>query len=116
MDRGTRYLPSTSRQMLTSFTTVVAFLAIWVIYEVASAVITSVRSVQVLKHGGPWKMQRKSLTFLVLREGARHYLNLSPEFSSGSNSYVQFLRGRSNIFWVGFKQAPLWDALLIFRS
>ena len=90
----------------------VAFLAIWVIYEVASAVITSVRSVQVLKHGG----QRKSLTFLVLREGARHYLNLSPEFSPCSYSYVQFLRGRSNIFWVGFKQAPLWDALLIFRS
>ena len=48
----------------------VAFLAILVIYEVASAVITSVRSVQVLNRGGPWSLQRKSLTFLVLRDGA----------------------------------------------
>ena len=96
--------------MLTLFTTVVAFLAIWVIYEVATAVITSVQSVQVLNRGGSWKMQRTSLTFLVLREGARHYL------LKYLLVRVLILRGRSNIFWVGFKQAPLRDALLIIRT
>ena len=95
--------------MLTSFTTVIAFLAILVIYEVASAVITSVRSVQVLNRGGPWRMQRKSLTFLVLRDGARLLYFLLVR-------YAQLLRCRSYIFWVGFKQAPLQDNLLIFRT
>ena len=61
--------------MLTSVTTVVARLEIFtVIYEVASAVLTSVRSIQALNRGGPWRMQQKSLTFLVLREGARYHL------------------------------------------
>jgi hypothetical protein len=61
--------------MLTSFTTVVARLAIFsVIYEITSAVLTSVRSIQALNHGGPWRMQQKSLTFLVLREGARYHI------------------------------------------
>jgi len=53
---------------------VVARLAIFmVIYEVASAVLTSVRSVQALNRGGPWKMQQQSLTFLVLREGLIYF-------------------------------------------
>ena len=61
--------------------TVVARLAIFsVIYEVASAVLTSVRSVQALNRGGGWRMQQQSLTFLVLREGAL----LSPGFSMSS--------------------------------
>ena len=107
--RGARYLTRISI-VLTSFTTVVAFLAVWVIYEVASAAITSVQSVQVLNRGGPWRKQRKSLTFLVLREGARHYL------LNFLLVRVLILRGRSNIFWVGFKQAPLRDALLIIGT
>ena len=52
----------------------VSFLAILVTYEVASAVITSVRSIEVLNRGGPWRTQQKSLTFLILREGAGYYL------------------------------------------
>jgi len=53
---------------------VVARLTIFtVIYEVASAVLTSVRSIQSLNRGGPWRLQRKSLTFLVLREGLIYF-------------------------------------------
>ena len=55
--------------------TVVARLAIFMlIYEAASAVLTSVRSVQALNRGGPW-MQQQSLTFLVLREGVHYYFS-----------------------------------------
>jgi len=38
-----------------------------------SAVLTSVRSVQTLNRGGPWRTQQNSLTFLVLREGLIYF-------------------------------------------
>ena len=79
--------------MLTSFTTVVAFLAILVIYEVASAVITSVRSVQVLNRGGPWRMQQKSLTFLVLRDGARLLYFLLVRYAQFAPLQVLYILG-----------------------
>jgi hypothetical protein len=74
---------------------VVARLSIFtVIYEIASAVLTSVRSIQALNHGGSWRMQQQSLTFLVLREGARYYLLdflrvrvLIPNFSAAGLIY-----------------------------
>jgi len=44
-----------------------------VIYEIVSAILVSVRSMQTLKFGGPWRMQQKSLTFLVLREGLLYF-------------------------------------------
>jgi hypothetical protein len=69
-----------------------------VIYEVASAVLTSVRSIQALNRAGPWRAQKNSLTFLILQEGALyHLLNLL------TCAYLKLLRGRSNIFWVGFR-------------
>ena len=93
--------------MLTLFTTVITHLEIFaLIYEVASAVITSVRSVQTLNRGGQWRMQQRSLTFLILREGARYYLLDSLRVGV---LIPQLLGGRPNIFWVGFKLAPLRD-------
>ena len=69
-----------------------------VIYEVASAVLTSVRSIQALNRAGPWRAQQNSLTFLVLREGALYQL-----LDFRACAYPKLLRGRSNIFWVGFR-------------
>ena len=74
MNRGIEYLVIISWQILTSFPTVPALLSIFTVtYEITSAVLTSVRSVQALNGGGPWRAQRKSLTFLVLREGLIYF-------------------------------------------
>ncbi|KIM38898.1 hypothetical protein M413DRAFT_75596 [Hebeloma cylindrosporum] len=56
--------------------TVPALLTIFTVtYEIISATLTSVRSLQALKGGGPWRWraQQMSLTFLVLREGLCYY-------------------------------------------
>ena len=74
MDRGAGYLPNTFWQMLTSSPTVPSRLTIFrIVYEVSSAVLTSVRSVQALNRSGPWRAQQNSLAFLILREGARYH-------------------------------------------
>ncbi|KIM38924.1 hypothetical protein M413DRAFT_419909 [Hebeloma cylindrosporum] len=39
-------------------------------YEILSALFTTARTVQTVRVGGPWWVQRKSLTFLILREGS----------------------------------------------
>jgi len=44
-----------------------------VTYEIVSAILTSVRSLQNIKNRGPWRMQQKSLTFLVLRESLIYF-------------------------------------------
>ena len=98
--------------MLTSLATVIASPAIFTaIYEVTSALLTSVRSVQALNYGGPWRMQQKSLTFLILREGARFYYLL--DFSRLVSLFPNYSRDRFNIFWVGF-QASTSPGLFLY--
>lgn len=53
-------------------------------YEMLSVLFTTVRTMQTLNIGGSWWAQRKTLTFLVLREGLRYrLLNCSvPNYSA----------------------------------
>ena len=99
MNRGAGYLPNTFWKTLTSSSTVLSRLTIFrIIYEVSSAVLTSVRSVQTLNRCGPWRARQNSLTFLILREGARYQFLIFL-----TCPYPKLLRCRSNIFWVGFQ-------------
>ena len=75
MDRCAGYLLNTSWQTLMLSLTVLSRLSIFmVIYEVTSAILTSVRCVQTLNSSGPWRVRQNSLTFLLLQEGARCHL------------------------------------------
>jgi len=79
-----------------------ALLSIFTVtYEIISAVLTSVRSVQALNVGGPWRTQQRSLTFLVLREGL-HYHTLNFLRILTPLSLLFFLYGRLALFWVDF--------------
>ena len=83
MHRGTGCLVNISWQTLTPSATVPALLTIFTVtYEIISAVLTLVRSLQALNGEGPWRWraQQMSLTFLVLREGSHHRLLNSLRF------------------------------------